>query len=1000
MKEFTNDNYKPTVFWAWNGDMRDDEIRADIDAFAAAGIGGVHLHARAGLTLSYLGDEWWRAYRTAVAACKEKGIDVWIYDEQGWPSGFAGGQVCALGEAYRQKHLCVLGDTLATNERFLAAYRKTADGYARTKDAASADLKIGCRITEQYTDLLNPRVAEAFIAVTHEVYRKHFADEFGKTIKGVFTDEPQLHVSSLVWSDEIPAAYRAAYGEDVYDELYRLFEEEGESYQTFRYRYYAVVRTLFVQNYTRKLSKWCDENGLILTGHFAGEEGLCLQVASNTGVMPHYEWMHQPGIDHLGRRLNPLLLLKQIQSVQNQFGRRRILSETFACTGNGVNFRELAWIWSYQAAFGVNMPCMSIAMPYLGGIRKRDYPVFFSPQQPWWPRLKDFNAFMTNSARFVSQGKATADVLLLSGVNSALQEPLFSLKQRSMSARYRRLAEDLVSLQIPYDIGDEQLLCAHGGADNGELTLGEGKYRIVILPELDTISLSTVRLLQKFAAGGGQIVCMTALPARIDGEIDHPAQAELAVLPVRLIQQRRGILEKYFASIHYPRKMCLRDYFGKLTNNMILTFRETDTGYSAVLLNTATDAERSITLCARGNGRFYKYDCGTGKETQLPSFAAGSESCAPCTVSRQDAWYIRFERTEAPVLYEDPPAKQTVRETPFTVLPLGENVLTLDYAAYAVGDDAFGEKTPTVEIHDAVLREATARGGVRVAVRYAFTCACAGHAIALAAETRSVRRITVNGKSLDAPPQGCYRDRDFLRYDITPFVQNGENTVEFAYEIPAAQDVCGLNEVHDCMRNKVTYPVEVESVYLVGDFDVAAQGSVAQKPHCITADGNFVITAPNVRRTGGSITEQGRWFYAGNATYRAKIARKPGRMWLKPEYDGTCAEIFVNGKSAGTAFLSEQAAEITEYLHEGENEVEITVYGNLRNMLGPHHHYNGEVEYTGVHTFTGEYGNGAVEDLSSAEQPENVWSDTYSFVRLGLNKLYEIHKKSDTEVKK
>ena len=86
--------------------------------------------------------------------------------------------------------------------------------------------------------------------------------------------------------------------------------------------------------------------------------------------MPHYEYMTLPGIDSLGNRLNAPLLMKQVQSVAAQWERKRILSETFACTGNGVSFQELKKIWGYHLSFGINYPCMSISMTSLGGIRK------------------------------------------------------------------------------------------------------------------------------------------------------------------------------------------------------------------------------------------------------------------------------------------------------------------------------------------------------------------------------------------------------------------------------------------------------------------------------------------------------------------------------------------------------------------------------------------------------------------------------------------------------
>ena len=128
--------------------------------------------------------------------------------------------------------------------------------------------------------------------------------------------------------------------------------------------------------------------------------------------------------------------------------------------------------------------------------------------------------------------------------------------------------------------------------------------------------------------------------------------------------------------------------------------------------------------------------------------------------------------------------------------------------------------------------------------------------------------------------------------------------------------------------------------------------------------------------------------------YETQFKVKKGeKISLHLEYDGTIAKIIVNGENAGTDFLAGEDTDITPYLKNGKNELQIKIFGSIRNLMGPHHHGKGEPEYTGVHTFTGEYGNGAVEDLSAEEMPDAVWNDSYAFIRLGLNKVKLIYKK-------
>ena len=57
------------------------------------GLGGAFIHPRPGMITEYMSDEWYSLYRYAVDKGKEMGLDIWIYDENSYPSGFAGGHV-------------------------------------------------------------------------------------------------------------------------------------------------------------------------------------------------------------------------------------------------------------------------------------------------------------------------------------------------------------------------------------------------------------------------------------------------------------------------------------------------------------------------------------------------------------------------------------------------------------------------------------------------------------------------------------------------------------------------------------------------------------------------------------------------------------------------------------------------------------------------------------------------------------------------------------------
>ena len=87
-------------FWALNDECRPEKMDAMIDAFAAGSAAAVVLHPRPGLLLPYGGDDWFAMIRRTVEKCHARGLQVWLYDEDPYPSGAAGGRIVAEHPEY------------------------------------------------------------------------------------------------------------------------------------------------------------------------------------------------------------------------------------------------------------------------------------------------------------------------------------------------------------------------------------------------------------------------------------------------------------------------------------------------------------------------------------------------------------------------------------------------------------------------------------------------------------------------------------------------------------------------------------------------------------------------------------------------------------------------------------------------------------------------------------------------------------------------------------
>ena len=85
--------YRAAPLWSWNCKMTREAIDYTLEAMKDMGMGGAHLHCRTGLDTPYLGEEFMELVRYSHEKSNELGLLTWLYDEDRWPSGFAGGLI-------------------------------------------------------------------------------------------------------------------------------------------------------------------------------------------------------------------------------------------------------------------------------------------------------------------------------------------------------------------------------------------------------------------------------------------------------------------------------------------------------------------------------------------------------------------------------------------------------------------------------------------------------------------------------------------------------------------------------------------------------------------------------------------------------------------------------------------------------------------------------------------------------------------------------------------
>jgi len=1006
---------RPLAFWSWNDALDPEEIRRQVREMAKGGLGGHFMHARRGLVAPYLGPEWMTAVCAAVEEGRHTGTASWLYDEDCWPSGACSGRVYAGREAFRDKHLVfepINPKTWEPSEQTVAVFvAKENGGGGYTDFCRVDDPHRVCHLEPApgevvlhfvyrfgaYVDVFSREATEEFLKRTYEVYRESLMRELGRRIPGIFTDEPQYGTGGhrVPWSAELRRFFERSCGYDVVDHLPALFFPEG-NYRKVRFDFYESMTRLFLLAWTLPVFQWCDRNGLALTGHMMGEDTLRSQVECIGAAMPHYEYMHIPGIDHLGRRLGSPVLVKQVASVAAQLDRPRVLSEMFGGSGWNVSFDDLRWIAEWQFVLGVNRVCQHLSSFTLRGCRKRDYPPSLHYHQPWWSRYYLWNDYAARLLSVLTEGTAVADVLVVHPISSAWAEysPLDHAAVDKLDERLRSLAETILAVHADFHFGDELILERHGRASKGTLVVGARRYGVVVVPDASNLRKSTVRLLGRFKRSGGRIVFAGRVPDHVDGEpSDEVERLARRCTRVNLRSLKgRAALRRALAP-----KLEVLTPGGKDVGAVLAQWRRVGKDHVFFFLNTDPDRTVKTRLRLPVAGTPVRLDPNTGEVHEVRSRRRGRRTTVSWTFGPRASvlFLVRPAGAKVNVRAEPPvPRRRKVLRGRWNLRRHDPNVLVLDTAQWRTDGGSYSDPMPIMDIQQELIRRNLEEA---VVLRFEFNSRipdATGRRFGLVLEQPEAWEMWYGGMRTPLSDNGPWWDSTLRRVDITPFVRGGVNLIDLRrpWSIKPTTRAALLNQSNG-WETRTAYPeVELEAVYLVGDFGVAFPKGTERGPR----GSRWMLGKPALVEepddtTGSRLERDGYPFYAGRMTLEKEVLLRgnpsPHAVLELPPFAAVTATVEVNGQEAGVVWTAlpagpwgrSRTVPVGALLRPGRNRLAITLTTSLRNALGPNHHRDGELYLVSPSSFLGSTGPGG-----RAMGPPSTFRADYNVMEFGL----------------
>jgi len=548
--------YGPEPYYGMNGAITEEVIQRDLDLMKRLGYRAVTVQYGRGAPFAYLSPEYFAFFRKFVEEAKKRDLRVWIVDDAGYPSGFAGGKFTQEKPELRMQALAaetvsvgggeVLERTLKPETVAVTAKRLDgggtesipfADGHMRWRapagewsvtivehrfstsptrsDTNPKNVKDGSQSLEDYLD---PAATEQYLQFTHEQYKKYVGDEFGKTIMGFRGDEPDYSIRGLPWTPKFFDRFKEIKGYDVRPYLAGLFakpEEMTDQERRVKADYSDVFSQMFRDGFFKPQGDWCAANHLEYQVHLNHEEMEMSLVRSEGDFFRDMQYVQVPGIDSIWHQIWKDTISdfpRLASSVSHIYGRPRAFTESFAAYRPEPDVDMARYVLNEQFVRGVNLVETMYLPASTGGHGGSPY-----MREEGYPALLEY---VQRMSYLLSMGEPMARVALY--LPSSAMWMGDEAADRAFVSTERLLSER----QIDFDIVSEDALAKDLKAEAGAFaTMSGNRYTTVILPGESVISEAALDRLRDFAKGGGKVLFLDHVPTLISGKTYREARA-------------------------------------------------------------------------------------------------------------------------------------------------------------------------------------------------------------------------------------------------------------------------------------------------------------------------------------------------------------------------------------------------------------------------------------------------------------------------------------------
>ena len=839
--------YAPHTFWFWDAPLDPLQTASMTREMTKQRLNPGYAHPRhsGDPTRSYptlpkeqwLSPLWFESFGAALQEADKADMSLGYCDEFWWPSGQAAGRVLEQHPELKAQSLNWVrqratgpGAIELPQSKFSVAAQLSLDQRIDANTLTlidqngplswnvppgdwviySYDLFHHAGVDGGEVNYLDPKLMDVFIPIAHESYEKHFSEQMGASMPGVFVDNEGDYGWKMAWSDFLAYRYNELKNRDIRLWLPLLTEKDDTGlWAKARYDWFDVVSDVYTNQYLGRLSTWLGERNMYCISNL-WEETLMLQTRAVGDFMRAQRAVSMPGNDCQQMKSQQVHDFKETQSVC-EFEDKPFMSELMGVAGweqTPVQMKQTlnavtAWGVTHNVPHGINLNRKLETIPY---------PADWFTENPYWRYMHLWTDFARRASFVNRQGRLVADVLLFNPLESvwALSEGYFtgedgntwSQQVETINTVYSNAMSDLTKSRLDYLIADSHYMRkAKVVKKSGTpfLRIGDHSFSALVLPPMFIVSHSTMDKILEFAKSGGVIISLGDLAY---GSPEYGADDPLMTRKTTLLTNMDSFVDIASTPSSLPRvlgeKISTQLNMLEGTLPLLMSHRMIGDSHFYWLANNTQRAQKCRLVFRDGSGRAEKWNCETGVVEPVFYKEHSGKKNVELKIDPLEAFWLVFNPNEKAIPAADKKQKTTqMQELPDLwklSFPQTKSIFASSARSYNSAGSDVNEKLASIKFDDSSWQWQDVVGPIRMEdvwraniiyiseprsnqfFRYKFPLNKAPESALVSLNADNAVSFWVNGQHVSPGPNAnSFANIDV--HDIGSLLQKGDNVI-------------------------------------------------------------------------------------------------------------------------------------------------------------------------------------------------------------------------------